>query len=138
MEWYKAGVDTSKCHKVPLRDAREILICPGGNGDQFGHVSTALYIEDLLNPVRSPRSDGPHFFELWDNTRRCDEDPVWRRFIEKVEFAGSGISVTASFGEGSSAQSCLPPVKSYHLDFVFDGHDYKPTPASAETLRMVQ
>ena len=24
MLWYKAGVDTSQCHKIPLRDARDI------------------------------------------------------------------------------------------------------------------
>lgn len=78
-----------------------------------------------------------------------------RAFIEKVEFpasppggAGSKISVIASFGQRSidpdSAKACIQtptvfvqlPVKSYHLDFVFDGYTYQPASASVETARM--
>ncbi len=163
MDWYKAGIETSQCHKVPLQDRREILLCLGGVGAQ-GFLSTDLYVEDLLNPGDTlTAAEGPNFFEAHDNTGTCgvnpeDETitfPVTRAFIEKVEFpasqpgAGSAISVTASFGLRETtpeiAQPCLhakdgpvafaPEVKSYHLDFVFDGHDYKPTPASAETAR---
>jgi hypothetical protein len=164
MEWYKAGVETALCHKVPLQDGREILVCIGGHGGQ-GLASTDLFIQDLLNPNGSLMADeGSDFFEAHDSTGTCGYDfedqanpfPVVRAFIEKVVFpasqpgAGSTISVTASLGLRETtpeiAQACLhakdgpeafaPPVKSYHLDFVFDGHDYKPTPASAETARM--
>jgi hypothetical protein len=39
--WYRPGVLTEKCHKVALRDRREILVCIDKD---------LLYTEDLLNP----------------------------------------------------------------------------------------
>ena len=41
MLWYKAGVETTQCHKVKLLDQREILVCLGTEGGQ-GIVSTEL------------------------------------------------------------------------------------------------
>jgi len=104
------------------------------------------------------------FFWARDNSLTCgyhfeDETkpfPVTRAFIEKVGFPASSsglvpaILVTASFGRRTTTPeatlACVktpdgatlfaPPIKSYHLDFVFDGHTYQPTPASAETARM--
>jgi hypothetical protein len=162
--WYKAGVETSQCHKVPLQTAREILVCIGTTG-VAGSLVTELYVEDLLNPGATLRAeDETPFLAARNNVVACGENfedetkpfPLTRAFIEKVEFptmppgeAGSTISVTASFGRRSIApqmvQACinspgvfLPPVTSYHLDFVFDGHDYKPTAASAETARLFE
>ena len=139
MEWYKAGIETSQCHKVPLQDGREILVRMGQYGRQ-GVVLTDLYLEDLLNATGTLMvEETSPFFTVLDNAGTCDRGhELTRAFIEKVEFAGSVISVAASFGQSKpgDAQPCSPPVKSYHLDFVFDGHDYKPTAASAETVRL--
>jgi len=163
MVWYKSGVDTSRCRKVQLANRREILICMVDYGGQ-GIVITDLYVEDLLNPMQS-LVGGSHFFEIFDNTGTCgaadDETkvfPLTRAFIEKVAFpAGmpsvvSTISVTVSFGRSSmtpeKVQACIgqpsrpgvlipPPVRRYHIDFRFDGHDYKPTPSSAAAARMI-
>jgi hypothetical protein len=112
MKWYKAGVETSQCHKVSIQDGREILVCIGETGGQ-GNVRTELYVEDLLRPAATLMAeDESPFFSANDNSLRCGEDPeVTRSFIEKVEFAGSAISVTASFGQGSSAQPCSAPVR---------------------------
>jgi hypothetical protein len=163
MEWYKAGVETSQCHKVRLQNDREILVCLGEYGGQ-GHVEIDLYVEDLLNPTGNLMAGEWHFFEMTDTMGTCGADPeddaetfpVTRAFIEKVEFTAgtpAGIAVTASYGARpttpDAAQACLhsrgglaafaPPVKSYHLDFVFDGYDYRPTPASvAEMARMFE
>ena len=52
MLWYKAGVDTTKCHKVQLRDRRDVLVCIGGSRAQ-GIVVTDLYVGDLLAPTGS-------------------------------------------------------------------------------------
>jgi hypothetical protein len=38
----------------------------------------------------------------------------------------------------ASPAAFAPPVKSYRLDFVFDGYTYQPTAASAETVRMLE
>lgn len=164
MLWYKAGVEASQCHKVQQRDGREILVCIGDSGGQ-GNVGTDLYVEDLLHPTAALMAEGEApFFSAVDNTGTCGDNPesetkpfpVTRAFIERVEFlsntpnTGSAIAVTASFGVRPTtrelAEACLrvsdgptafaPPAKSYRLDFVFDGHDYKPTAASAETARM--
>ena len=46
--WYKAGVETSNCHKVQLTGGREILVCMGDYGGQ-GNVWT-----DLPQPPHQP------------------------------------------------------------------------------------
>jgi hypothetical protein len=123
MLWYKPGIETSQCHKVQLRAAREILVCTGEYGGQ-GNNSIALYVEDLLRPAPSLMAGRSHFFEINDNTRTC----------------GHGeIPMTPA-----TAQACLnqafapPPVKSYRLEFIFNGHDYTLAPSSAEAARIVR
>ena len=92
-----------------------------------------------------------------DETR---PNSLTRAFVQKVEFPArnprrdSAISVTFGLGNRSmtreEVQACLdeqnpkrphrgvsfaPSVRSYHIDFLFDGHDYRPTPASAARMR---
>jgi hypothetical protein len=164
MMWYTRGIETSQCHKVPLQDTREILVCIGRYGGQ-GDIWTELYSEDLLRPTTNlMAAEAPSFFAAFDNTLTCGDHfkdeahpfPITRSFIDKVEFQAiatgrvSAISVMASFGRNTTtpervlacirasngASEFAPTVRSYHLDFVFDGHTYKPTAASAETARM--
>jgi hypothetical protein len=157
MLWYKAGVETSECHKVPLRSGREILVCIGQDGAQ-GDVSTELYLEDLLHPEPSLMAGDGGFFGLSDNTLTCGynfEDeahpiPLIRASIDKVEFEEPILSVTFRFGESPTTpekvRACLdeqnptkhrkgssfaPAVKTYRIEFTFTGRDYKPTPSSA-------
>lgn len=159
MKWYKAGVETSQCHKVALQSAREILVCLGETGGQ-GFNSTELYVEDLLHPAATLMGeDEAPFFAADDDTLTCGYDEelkttskVTRAFIEKVEFSAdtpAAISVTAGLGETTvtteEALACMkhrdgsevpsPPVKIYHLDFFFNGHDYQPAVASKESAR---
>jgi hypothetical protein len=62
MEWYRSGIETSQCHKVPLQNSREILVCVGRWVAPTGHSGTDLYVEDLLSPVGSlMASDGSPF-----------------------------------------------------------------------------
>jgi hypothetical protein len=95
---------------------------------------------------------------LSDNSAIYDPDPedvvvpfFWGS-VEKVEFGkntASGpppITVTANFVKGvwtaelineTNRPNCLsPPLKRYRIDFIFDGQDYKPTPASAATAKI--
>jgi hypothetical protein len=161
MLWYKAGVITSRCHKVPLRDRREILVCmdswsiTGG-----GLVGTTLYTQDPLQPRRVGDFGVTEGFFVLKETAYCcsNYDPsVGELFswgsIERVDFgkniAGGPptISVTANFGEGAWTAETIQhrsavaleraaPLKRYRIDFVFDGQDYKPTPASAATAKI--
>ncbi len=181
MVWYKMGVYTRQCHKVPLRDGREILVCIGNYGGQ-GLIWRSLYSEDLLNPqstlMASKSDDDSTFFIAFDNTETCghnDEneqklDPLVRADIDEVEFStskddsASRVSVTASFGKKpmnpKAFDACfawvrraearnasleetvpkvdqlLPKLKTYRMEFMFDGHRYRPTRSSLETVRM--
>src|SRR5207253_2158254 len=45
MLWYKAGVQTSKCHKVSLPGGREGLVCMGKDGGQ-GFLTASLSFVD--------------------------------------------------------------------------------------------
>jgi hypothetical protein len=170
MLWYKAGVETSKCHKVPVENAREILVCLGSYGGQ-GTVVSALYVEDLLAPTLVlMASGGREFFNVLDNVslagscRDLDGGPVplRRGGIDKVEFGknandGLAVVVTASLGEKrptseeiETCESTLAKVeprhkldvflgtKTYHLEFFFDGHDFKPTPEGAKAAQLLR
>jgi hypothetical protein len=166
MLWYKAGVPTEECHKVAVRNGREILVCMGRYGGQ-GNIWTALYVEDLLAPTTSLMAGDEHFFQVFDNTLTCgwnlDNGPnsLTRADIEKVEFESSkrsgrpAISVTAYIGTRpmtpADAKACiaeqnptkphpslsfLPRTKSYRIDFEFDGRIYTPTPSGAAAAQV--
>jgi hypothetical protein len=103
MLWYKAGVDTSQCHKVKLRDGREILVCLGGWGAQ-GIVETQLYVEDLRAPKPAGMAgEDSVFFSLADDTGTCGSDlinelkatPLTHAYIEKVDFGKGNRGVPA-------------------------------------------
>jgi hypothetical protein len=153
MLWYQPGVHTEKCHRVPLADSREILVCMGWYGAQ-GYVSTALYTEDLLSPAGSLMAEEGHakFFEVVDNTLTCGRnsgnetkpEPLKLEFIERVTFGipsdrTAALSVIANYGEkamppaevtlcedgpGTPAWAANLPTKRYQIDFRFDGVTY--------------
>ncbi len=156
MLWYKPGVQTEQCHKVPLEGGREILVCIGQYGGQ-GSVSTSLYVQDLLLPTENLMADERQaaFFEVVDDTAACgwnmEDDakpnPLTLQYIEKVTFGvqrkdKTVLSVVARYGERSmtppEVQQCLasgpanfnPPTKRYMVDFLFDGRDYHVAPWS--------
>ena len=159
MLWYKPGVDTSRCHKVPLRDGREILVCIGEYGAQ-GNVWTDLYVEDLLAPTPALMAGKAGFFSAYDNTLTCgqmgDETfPIIRSHIDRVEFISTRrsevptITVTATFGKKSTTpevvkacmgkqDAALPVTKSYGIDFLFDGRNYKPSLSSIDAARIFE
>jgi hypothetical protein len=153
MVWYRAGVQTARCHKVLRRDRREILVCIGTGGAQ-GNNATQIYVEDLLNPkptLVGDVNDGT-FFAAFDDTANCGElPPVIRTHIDKVEFSTNAgtpsVSVLAGYGKKQmtpeDVKACrggqdgvLPSVKNYRMDFLYDGHGYKPTPASAAAVQI--
>jgi hypothetical protein len=161
MVWYRAGADTSKCHKIAVENPREILVCLGTSVGQ-GHFSTALDVEDLA------AGEERGFLSVSDNTAamecgtnlRGDRVPLVRGGIEKVEFGTSAdgrplVSVTAFTGQkwlnNEEVEACedlrsgakprhelniFPATKTYHLEFFFDGHDFKPTAESAEAAQL--
>jgi len=156
MRWYKAGLITDQCHKLPREDGRDLLVCSGGWTGQ-GITSMSLFLIDLA--AASPE-EGKPFFRAEDSTGACggmDRDhpgPIAAASIDKVAFLDRktgglpAISVTASFGRKAMTpaqwQSCIDgklpptPVKTYNLEFQFDGREYKPVPASAAAARLFE
>jgi hypothetical protein len=157
MLWYSLFVSTSQCHKLLRRDRREILVCMD-EGNNHGEEWTALTTEDFARPSHSFQSFRQPFFVLRKNSAKGFPDPedvgvpfFWG-CVEKVEFGkntASGpppITVTANFVKGvwtaelidetNRPNSLSPPLKRYRIEFIFDGQDYKPTPASAATAKI--
>lgn len=153
MQWYKPGVDTSRCHKVQLTSGREILVCLGASGAQ-GNIATELYEEDLLRPRGSLMAGESDIFAVVDNTLACgfyDETSILKHaLLEKIDFAKApggheAMSVTFSMGprkmtpEATDACNArlprrslfIPPMRRYTINFVFDGHNFEPTSSSA-------
>jgi hypothetical protein len=160
MLWYRSGVQTARCHKVLRRDRREILVCIATEGAQ-GNNSTELYVEDLLNPkptLMAGDVDDGGFFAAFDDTATCGwqqeadaPDTVIRTHIDKVQFSTNAgtpsVLVLASFGKKrmtpedvkacrDGQDSVLPSVKSYRMDFLYDGHGFEPTPSSAAAVQI--
>ena len=161
MVWYKAGVETSTCHKTPLPDRRQILVCIALVGGQ-GIESAELYTEDLLHPADDANAaPEERFFETYDNTGTCGRNfeddrkpqPLIRSQIVRVDFsAASGkpaLTVIAIHGKRSmtprevqacelAPESVLPSTRTYRIRFRFDGRHYQLAPASAAAARLFE
>lgn len=169
MIWYMPGVETSQCHRTPLKDGREILVCLGQYGGQ-GNVWTQVYSEDLLHPKGNLMADEAHgILEAPDNVASCGyifgreahPAPVMRSAIGRVAF-GTGPDGYPSFfveflfgrlsptteqlkactgnqfsDEPQKAKALIPRMKRFRMDFVFDGHEFKPTPSSASLAKQL-
>lgn len=112
MLWYKGGVTTLDCHRVLLKDRREMLVCWGQSGGQ-GYLGTEIYLEDLTNPAKVLMSgkDGM-IFQAFDDTGTCgwdplDDDkanPIKQDYVERVIFENTaegtikGLSVLGRSG----------------------------------------
>jgi hypothetical protein len=145
MIWYTPGLQTSRCHKVQLKGSREILVCLGESGGQR-NIWAQIYAEDIARPQPALMgTDSPGIFEVLDDTAFCATNKPYtlkHAVIEKVEFTDVAMSVVFSQGARpttpADAEACkasrpklLPPMHRYRMDFLFDGHNYKPTPSSA-------
>jgi hypothetical protein len=98
-------------------------------------------------------------FEVFDNTAPCasydEKSTLTHALIDSVEFVAKDTGVPAIFvglSVGKRAMtpagretcnaaipahrsSFMPDMRHYRMVFVFDGHDYKPTPSSAALAR---
>jgi hypothetical protein len=166
MLWYRSAVQTAQCRKVLRRDRREILVCIGTDGAQGNNSTELYVEDLLnpKATLRASAGNDGTFFVAFDDTTTCgwqqgadalDTSPVIRTHIDKVEFStriepdasAPSISVVASFGKKQmtpeDVKACmdkqegvLPSMKSYQMDFLYDGRDYRPTPSSADTVQV--
>ncbi len=146
---YEKGATTDKCNKLAFPQGGEFLVCRAGWTGQ-GENDSFLF-SYVLNP--SGMDTGETLFATQDTTATCgDPDDREVRFssIEDVHFSftrpgiPSGMTVTAYRGELKCSQVAikLEPgklragVKTYKVEYTFDGRKFQVTPSSRETLKL--
>jgi hypothetical protein len=151
--WRKQGLITDRCHRMPLRAGRQILVC--GLDEGFpGIILTELYLVDVLNEAGVSRDyyDDHATFSaveliLCAGPADVIGQQIARAYIEQVEFYprpsgdGENMTVFAQYGKSANTAEMIaacssPPTKPYRIDFLFDGSAYKVAPHSANAFRV--
>lgn len=150
--WRKPGLITDHCHRMPLRDGRQILVCELGESAP-GVTWAELHVVDVLRELDVPRDyDDDHAIFSAEESILCGGpadvvgEPITREYIERVEFhprpSGDGENMTVFAQHGKTAMTaemiaaCSGPLtKPYRIDFLFDGRAYKVAAHSASALR---
>lgn len=158
---YREGLTIEDCHKLPLRDGRDFLVCADRWGAQ-GFVASYLYSAIFDS---TGKSTVQAIFETDDTVGTCGADAdgnflgrVCHSSIKAVRFRnvnGPGtleMSITVASGKKvltrSESAQCLKRVanpgfpealvpvgtKDYQLRFLFDGRRFAPARAS-QTIR---
>jgi len=164
--WYRSAVQTAQCHKVLRSDRREILVCIAEDGAQGNNMIELYVEDLLnpKPTLRAGGGNDGTFFVAFDDTATCgwqqgadapDTSPVIRTSIDMVRFStriepnasAPSMSVGAGFGKKQMTpedvkacrdgrEAVLPSVKSYRMDFFYDGHGYEPATSSADTVQI--
>jgi hypothetical protein len=144
---YNPGLITDSCHKFALADGRDFLVCKGGwggmgenDGVVFATTFDAAGKDSTTNLIRTT-----------DTTAMCGDDPdeVFQESdIRNVAFATgdtgkiTGLTITATLGnircsavktEQKTGKSPAT-LKTYSIEFLFDGKRFKVAPASRAAL----
>jgi hypothetical protein len=152
------GLDLNHCHKMRFRSGRQLLVCEDYRMESFHlmHNVEAIHAE----------ADAIHLRNLLtatDTTRMCDEQTHVRKGqIDRIEFRDlnadgiEDLSFTVSLGSMRDSkrrqQLCeaaqpvkskvrrLEPtaMKSYQIDYLFDGRQFKLTPGSEAAAKLFQ
>jgi hypothetical protein len=146
---YDQGLITDKCHKFALAGGREFLVCQGGWTGQGENVSTVFSAA-----FDATGKDTQEFlFSTTDTGGNCgDPNDTQVRFtsVQDVQFTSkdpgvpSGMTITAYLADltcakllAKRAPGALPAgVKTYKIEFAFDGKEFQPSPASKATLKL--
>jgi hypothetical protein len=146
---YDQGLVTSQCHKFAYTDGRDFLVCRGGWGGQ-GENNENVFMASFGISGKETIS---YLISTSDTTATCEDDStqvVQESEIKAVKFAPldsgkvTGMTVTATLGSVKCSQtgqkSAKPAgtVKTYEIEFLFDGGHFKVTPASRIALRQFE
>lgn len=144
---YAKGVITDQCVKFAYADGRDGLVCRGGWSGQ-GEADQSIQIDSFTatgNPVSKT------LINAQDTTGECDDDGTQvvresgiKDFQLEKNSAGriSGLTITATLGSVTCSQRATevktgktaPGVKSYTIDFVFDGKQFTVAAGSKTAL----
>ena len=144
---YDSGLITDECHKFTYSDGRDFLVCRGGwggMGENDGFVFAAAF-------DATGKSAAAYLIKVTDTTATCGDDPavgVQESDIKDIKFSTkdsgeiTGLTVTATLGYPKCSQvkaeektrKPSSAVKTYEIEFLFDGKHFQVAPASKAAL----
>jgi hypothetical protein len=145
---YNQGLITDQCHKFAFADGHDYLICRGGWGGQ-GEADAYIFMATFDAAGKGAPST---LLSTRDTTGECSDpsqmerksDIVDIRFTPADSAQITGLTITATLGQvrcstvasAAKADTAKPDtkVKSYDVEFVFDGKHFYVTPASRAAL----
>jgi hypothetical protein len=145
---YDMGLITENCHKFRYTDGREFLVCRGGwsgQGEYDGNVF-------LVRFDAAGKDSQTTIFRTSFTTGSCGDssnESVRGSDIKDMKFSSkdsgelTGMTITATNGTLSCAQAKVKPapgkepssMKTYEIEFLFDGKQFTVAPASKLALR---
>ncbi|MEP7361920.1 MAG: hypothetical protein ABI972_01585 [Acidobacteriota bacterium] len=140
--WYKPGIITRNCRRVPLVTGRQILFCEETDGG-MGHSVHGLYVVDFVKPKFAWRS----VVLMADSYDDHMLGGVQTQHIDRVSFddaARGGLRVRIYVRHGriklrpdAELKSWpTPKLSNYEIEFRLDGEEFKVTPRSAAAARL--
>ncbi len=166
-KWTKLEDDSfppDNCAQKKLRSGREFLICESWQYQRDGEATYRLLTVKLEND----RFKSRELFAATDSTAVCQEGTGQKGVVKDIEFRdlnGDGledISITATYGSfpmtGRRLDQCTAAfedriqttgkgvkeypqprvIKTYKVQFLFDGNTYTPTPESRAAVALFQ
>jgi hypothetical protein len=144
------GLDLRHCHPMRFRSGRELLVCEDYRMETFVlmHSVSAVF-------AKGEQLEFRNLVTASDTTRVClSQDRVQAAEIDKAEFSDGGVSFSASRAEMrdsvrrqalcQAAQDRSPGaagpgpkvIKTYRIDFTFDGQRFTPSKGSQAAARL--
>lgn len=146
---YDNGLLTDQCHKFTFADGREFLVCRGGwSGQGLNDSSVFMAQFDATG-----KDEDDLIFTTSDATATCIGDSttvVPESQIKDVKFFSkeltqlTGMAIIATHGDVTCAEAQVKPapgkntpsVKTYEIQYLFDGKQFTVAPRSKSTLRV--
>jgi hypothetical protein len=146
---YDNGLLTDRCHKFPFADGREFLVCRGGWSGQ-GMNDSSVFMAQF--DAKGKDTDTLIFITS-DATATCVGDSttvVPESQIKDVKFLSkepgqlTGMTIVVTHGNITCAEAQMKPapgkntpsVKTYEIQYLFDGKKFTVAPRSKSTLRI--
>jgi hypothetical protein len=146
---YDQGLITDDCHKFPFADGRECLVCKGGWSGQ-GENDLSIFLAKFDATGKSTQT---LIFGTSNSTGTCLDDPstvVQNSDIQDIHFSTNesgtlvGMTVTALYGNISCAEASKKQssgklsasVRTYQIEFTFDGKQFVVAPNSRTTFNL--
>jgi hypothetical protein len=145
---YNPGLITEQCHKFAFADGRDYLICRGGWGGQ-GELDAYIFMATF---DAAGKSASTTLLSVRDTMGECSDPNQTERQsdIKDIRFTPAdspqitGLTIAATLGQVRCSSATSPTkansaqhdrkMKSYDVDFAFDGKCFHVTPASRAAL----